>query len=565
MTPMIGSSSMGKQSSPGSRGTRLATLVAAALFTTVWFALLAQRSLFDPDEGRYAEIPREMAAGGDWVVPHLDGLVYLEKPPLQYWLSALTYRAFGPNEFTARLCTGLAGYASLGLVFFTALRLWGRRAACRAVLLCMASTLFVLLAHQLTLDMLLTACLTACLTCYLMAESQVTASREASRRGRLWLLGCWAAMALAVLAKGLIGLLIPGSTLLIYALWQRDFGVLRRLNLRAGLPLFALIGAPWFIAAARANRAFLDFFFVREHFQRYFTPIEHRTEPWWFFVPVLTVGILPWLPQAARAMALPLRAPAAHYAFEPARVLYAWCAFVLIFFSISHSKLIPYILPAVPALALLCAAPTTARVMRRELILGGVLSLGSCLGVLAYIGGLWTTSAGRQLEVQSAPMLRVTALLLFAAAMGCFELLRRKRPEASLAALCVGWFLAIASLLVAAGTVQGSFSSKDAAVELRRLANPSSPVFSVQTYEQSFTFYLGREIVLVDYRGELSLGLSQRPEGGIASLAQFSSRWRSLTDGYALMPPDTRDRLLGQGLPLRELARFPHEVLVSRR
>src|SRR6202051_1337099 len=115
-------------------------LGAAALFCTVlWFALLAQRPLYDPDEGRYAEIPREMLSGGGWVIPHLNALVYLEKPPLQYWLTPAPFRG----------------------------RLWGVHAGVRALLFTSASSLFVLLGHQLTLDMLLSFCLTACLSCFL--------------------------------------------------------------------------------------------------------------------------------------------------------------------------------------------------------------------------------------------------------------------------------------------------------------------------------------------------------------------------------------------------------------
>src|ERR1700674_1994721 len=148
-------------------------LGAAAVFCTVlWFALLAERPLFDPDEGRYAEIPREMLSGSDWVIPHLNALVYLEKPPLQYWLTALAFRAVGENEFTARLCTGLAGYLSLATVFLVGRKLWGFEAGVRALLFTSASTLFVLLGHQLTLDMLLSFCLTAALGAFLMAQSR---------------------------------------------------------------------------------------------------------------------------------------------------------------------------------------------------------------------------------------------------------------------------------------------------------------------------------------------------------------------------------------------------------
>src|SRR3984893_15808535 len=121
------------KSTRGPRYLRPALLALAVLtFTMLWFALLAQRPLYDPDEGRYAEIPREMLAGGDWVIPHLNALVYLEKPPLQYWLTALAFRAFGESEFAARLCTGLAGYLSLATVFFLGRKLWGVDAGVRA-------------------------------------------------------------------------------------------------------------------------------------------------------------------------------------------------------------------------------------------------------------------------------------------------------------------------------------------------------------------------------------------------------------------------------------------------
>jgi len=212
--------------------------VAAVGFTGLWFALLAHRPLFDPDEGRYAEIPREMLGGLGWVIPHLNGLVYLEKPPRQYWLTAFIFRCFGEGEFAARLVPGIAGYLSLAMVYFLARRLWGIDAGIKALCFTAASSLFVLLGHQLTLDMLLSSELLAALSCFLMAQEAEVAGRR-----RIWMLGCWAAMALATLTKGLIGVVIPAATLAAYTLWQRDSGVLRQLCLRRGLPLFAAIAA----------------------------------------------------------------------------------------------------------------------------------------------------------------------------------------------------------------------------------------------------------------------------------------------------------------------------------
>src|ERR1700690_2397782 len=133
------------------RGRLLAA--AALLFTVLWFVLLAGRPLYDPDEGRYAEIPREMLVGGDWIIPHLAGLNSLEKPPLQYWATALLYAGFGEAEWSARLYTGITGYLSLLLVFAIARRLWGFQSGLKALLLAAGSILFLLLGHQLTLDM----------------------------------------------------------------------------------------------------------------------------------------------------------------------------------------------------------------------------------------------------------------------------------------------------------------------------------------------------------------------------------------------------------------------------
>jgi 4-amino-4-deoxy-L-arabinose transferase-like glycosyltransferase len=538
-------------------------LCAAAMMGTVlWFALLAERPLFDPDEGRYAEIPREMLSGGDWVIPHLNALVYLEKPPLQYWLTALSFRAFGENEFAARLCTGLAGYLSLATVFLLGRKLWGFDAGVRALLFTSASTLFVLLGHQLTLDMLLSFCSTAALGAFLMAQS---------RRGeswRAWMLGCWAAMALAMLTKGLIGVLIPAATSCVYVLWQRDWTLLRRLNLRWGLPLFMAIAAPWFVLAARANPQFLKFFFVREHFQRFLTPIEHRTQPWWFFAPVLVVGIMPWLPQAARALAVPFAERAPRGQFDAARLLWIWSVFVLIFFSCSDSKLIPYILPAVPALALLCAS-RTAGDSRGSLLAGALLSLASCAGVLVYVSGRWGSIDARALLLLIRPTLVWTCVLLAVGALASVACVLRGRPLAALASLCVSWFLGSGTILVAANAAQALFSAKDMAAALRlrpAAADPArAPIFAVQAYQQSLVFYLQRPVILVDYRDEFDLGLTLDPERGIATLPKFAEAWQSMSQGFAIMRPDTRDELSERGLAMHEIARFPDRVIISRR
>jgi 4-amino-4-deoxy-L-arabinose transferase-like glycosyltransferase len=345
--------------------------------------------------------------------------------------------------------------------------------------------------------------------------------------------------------------------------------LLRRLNLRWGLPLFTAIAAPWFVSAARANPQFLKFFFVREHLQRFLTPIEHRTQPWWFFVPVLVVAIMPWLPQAARAWVSPFTERAPRGQFDAARLLWIWCVFVLVFFSCSDSKLIPYILPAIPALALLSAS-REASVARGSLLAGALLSLASCIALSAYASGRWSaTLETRELLLLIRPMLIWTCILLAAGALIPAVCVLRGRPLAALASLCVSWFLASGTILVAGNAAQTRFSAKEVARALRLQAGVAGvarvPIFAVQSYQQSLVFYLQRPVILVDYRDEFDLGLTQNPDRGIATLRQFAEVWLHLSQGFAVMPPSARDRLSALGVPIHEIAHFPDRVILSRR
>jgi 4-amino-4-deoxy-L-arabinose transferase-like glycosyltransferase len=541
-------------------GSRMAwACLSCVCVSVLWFLMLGNRPLFDPDEGRYAEIPREMLEHGDWVIPHLDGLVYLEKPPLQYWLTAFGFQFFGESDGVARLVPGIAGYLSLFVLYFLGRRLWGAEAGLKAVLLAGASLLFVLLGHQLTLDMLLCFWLLTSLGCFVVAQLV----REDACRCRRWMLGCWAGMAFAVLTKGLIGILIPAASLTFYALWQKDWRTLATLHVRWGLPLLVALAAPWFVLAARANPQFLEFFFIREHFLRFLTPVEQRSEAWWFFIPVVALGILPWLPLAGRALVSTWRRSEPAGRFDPARLLWVWCVFIFIFFSASNAKLITYVLPLVPTLALLSARPSLHEAA--SIRVGAVLSLAASVGIMIYASGMWSSPFGVMLARQMLFGLRLTAGVLAVAAISSLVLLRRSCALRALSALCVGWFLAAAGLLIAAGEVQRVFSGREAAQLLKAVVPPDSPIYSVQYYEQSLPFYLRRTVVLVDYRDEFALGLDATPQAGIANLDQFAERWRNSSDGYAIMRLQTYELLEARGLAMHELARVRRSVIVSRR
>jgi 4-amino-4-deoxy-L-arabinose transferase-like glycosyltransferase len=261
-------------------------LVAVAL---IWFANLEYRTLIKPDEGRYAEIPREMVASGDWVTPRLNELKYFEKPPLQYWATAAAYTLFGEHQWTSRLWTGLTGFAGILLVWFAGLRLFGREAAGYAALLLSSSLLYVLMGHINTLDMGVTFFLTLGIVGLLLGQAQADRKKQ-----RNWMMLAWAGLALAVLSKGLMGLVLPGAALFIYCVVQRDFGVLKRMHWLPGLAVFFVITVPWFVLVMKANPEFFERFFIYEHYTRFTTKDLGRYQPWYYFIPILLAGALPW-------------------------------------------------------------------------------------------------------------------------------------------------------------------------------------------------------------------------------------------------------------------------------
>jgi 4-amino-4-deoxy-L-arabinose transferase-like glycosyltransferase len=586
------------------RRDRVACAGLAGLVAAVWLALLPVRPLFNPDEGRYAEIPREMLASGDFIIPHLDGLDYIEKPPLQYWVTALLYRVLGQGAFAARLCTALAALGCLLVVFGVAGRFWGRAQAWRAGAVLASLALFPLLGQLLTLDMSLCFCMTLALAAFLHAQ------RAPPAVARGWMLLAWAATAGGVLTKGLVAALIPAAVLALYTLLARDAAPWRRLNVRQGLPVFALLCVPWFWLAARRLPGFLEFFFVREHFARYLTPIADRREPAWFFAAVLLAGTLPWTLAVLRVVWSGWRRRMPAGEFDATVFLWVWVVFVLGFFSVSDSKLIPYVLPAWPALALLMAAsPAEAwrRDLQRAALIMLLLAAVMAAGALYLRGGLPPSDRREYFAALSGPLWGVGAVLGAAGAV-TLALLRRDAPatvigtaalgrressaaaigtaalggrdppataalggvalrgtESSAAAVVLGagGCLGVLLLMRAAALVAPIYSGAGLAAAIP-IPERSAPIYSVATYDQTLPFYLSRTVRLVAYRGELDFGLRWAPPGTELSVDEFVLRWTQGGRAFAVMESDMFEQLQRRGMPMRIVARDVQHILVER-
>ena len=545
-------------SASGAGARRSTTAVAIAFgFALSWFALLGVRPLFNPDEGRYAEIPREMLATGNWLVPRLNDLVYIEKPPLQYWATAVSFELFGVDVWAARLYPGLCGLLAVLVTAALARRLWGGETAWRAGIMLASTFGMIVLSQQLTLDMSLTFFTTLTLASFCVAQEARTG--EASRRH--WMLLAWASAAGAFLTKGLVALVLPGLTLLTYSLLYRHWRLWRRLSIPTGLALFGLITVPWCVLMQRHVPQFFDFFFIREHFQRFLTRIEDRYEPMWFFVPVLAIGCLPWILPAGRAFASAWRIEKGATTFAPRAFLWVWCVVIFVFFSLSDAKLVPYILPLLPALVLLMAS-APAEQLRRDL-------RRTCLGVIA--AGLMLVAAAAILphllhDPARAPYF--AGLQLPLVAMGLVALggglIARGRAEPT-PTLGVTGYVCVVILLIGARCVAPIYSDAALAEQISHAIMPGTPIYAVRTYDQTLPFYLGQTMTLVETRGELDFGLRFEPEKGLPSLEAFAARWRNEPDAFALMESDTYALLLEQRLPMVVRAASPGRLIVSRR
>src|SRR5665647_433260 len=316
------------------------------VFGTAFFQFLGKFPLMEPDEGRYSEIPREMLESGDFVTPMLNYVKYFEKPPLHYWLNALSISIFGENEFATRFPGALSGLLTVLFTYHVGRKLFGRRAGLMAALILGSSTGFLVQGRMNLTDMTLTFCMTVSIGCFLLA------SRPDERNKNCYYYMFYLFAALAVLAKGLIGLVLPGGIIVLYMFSCRRWSLLKEMKLLPGILLFLAVAAPWFVLVSLRNPEFAQFFFIHEHFQRFLSKVHGRYQPIWFFIPILLLTMLPWsffVPQAV------IRAWRERKEKGGDLLVYLilWACFIFLFFSKSNSKLIPYILPVFPPLALL--------------------------------------------------------------------------------------------------------------------------------------------------------------------------------------------------------------------
>lgn len=341
----------GTRDAPEGAGGALANAAVAVAVVLAFCTLLGTWPLFDPDEGRNALISLEMARSGDYLLPTLAGLPFLDKPFLYFAAAAASIRWLGPDELAARLPSAVFALGIVGMVFCEARRKFGAAPARVAALACASMPLFLVFARIAILD----SCLSFFVVAAILSFERCVEAHGGERpaRFRAWNVAAWAAIALGVLVKGPVALLVPLLVVVPYAAWLRRS---RAVWWPGGPLLLVAVLVPWLAALEHRAPGFLRYALVTETFARIATNRLHRTEPFWYFVPFVVVAAFPWSWLALSGM----RGAVARSRESPETrrtlvFLALWFLVPLIFFSVVRSKRPQYLVPLLPALALMVA------------------------------------------------------------------------------------------------------------------------------------------------------------------------------------------------------------------
>lgn len=487
---------------------KLFGLAAAALL--LFFYGTASMPLWSTDEGRHAEIGREMLETGNYVIPQYQYVDYLEKPVFAFALTALSYRLAGVNELGARLVSILSALFGILLLYFFSRRLFNPGAAFFSAMMLMTTVGYVLVGRFAVIDMLMTFLLSASLFCLMAGYFEKKSG---------WYLLSYFLMGLSVVTKGLIGVLLPGLIMGLFLLFRRDLKEILKMHVLPGILIVAVIVLPWWIAATKQKPEFFQVFILEHHFGRFATKQFGRTKPFWFFAPVLLGACFPWsffLPSAVKNVFQSKGEERDKLFF-----LFLWAAVIFVFFSIPKSKLPYYLLPLSMPVALLSAvlfqkSAETLQSDRWLKISWQVLRVLGFLGLPAAAIAFFLRIKDPSFQALR-PLLFAAGGLLTAGLLGSSALFCRGKIQAGITALSAMVFAAM--LLTASGMqkITPIQSAYDEAQIILKERKPGDQVV-LQASPDDFsdlTFYLKqRPIIAGSDRGTLAReSMQSDPEG----------------------------------------------------
>jgi 4-amino-4-deoxy-L-arabinose transferase-like glycosyltransferase len=481
----------------------------------LYICLLPFMPLIEQDESRYSAIPSEMNRTGDYVTPRLTHVVYLEKPPLAYWATAFFFRLFGENAFASRLFSALCAWGCILLAWRMGTFLDGEKAGLYSAGV-LATCLFQGAIGRTNILDMPCAFFIASAT---WAGYRFFARKDASRLWRYLLyLGC----GLAFLTKGLIGIVFPMAILFLWLSVQRRWRDIPSLFSPVGLALFLAVVLPWILLVQKANPDFLWFFFVREHLLRYTTTVHGRYHTFLTYVPVLLLGTLPWSAFLVPALRRNPEGLRTFLRVDGNRFLLVWTAFVFLFFSVSSSKLVPYVAPLFPAVAVLLGR-LFSRVETSGLQgadprwaadrLPVVVQASLFIALLVMPPFIEGVRFGKALTIMPLPgwwavvLVPALAQALLVFLPGPVE---KRFPGKGFLATCLLSALFLGSMIFPASRLLTPYKSAwPIAQAIRDRVPPGQEVSQFRIDLYGIEFYTGIRTPLVDARGELLFGIQK--------------------------------------------------------
>jgi 4-amino-4-deoxy-L-arabinose transferase-like glycosyltransferase len=478
------------------------------------FAHLGAVGLVGPDEPRYAWIARAMATTGDWVTPKLYGEPWFEKPVLYYWAAGAGFLLHLPAEWAARLPSALAALAAAIAIGLLGRKFYGNESSVQLTTAALAPLVFsssiaaIGFARGATPDMLFSATLALAMAAaahVLQARGSLRSAvgTPKGREGQRFALGLFGLfLGLAVLAKGPAGVVLAAGAMGLWAMTTKRWRSAFHLAHPVALASFCVIALPWYVLCALRNPEFLRVFIFQHNFERYLTPLFQHRQPFWFFVPITLLAILPWTA---------LLWPAAKCAFKmwqgktfdqsPSFFFGCWAIFPVVFFSFSESKLPGYILPAVPALALLLSAalaradgvktPNEFRLAAGSGMAIGLTWIGLGCGVLLWMKRLTPAMRG---DLETTLLIAAGLAILGGLAVASSGIIRKRIPVILIVALSVlGVEIAGTRILP---SLDPYISARWHAQFVRNDVHPER-IFCYQlprAWTYGLAFYLGREL-----------------------------------------------------------------------
>lgn len=472
----------------------------------LYLAHLGAYHLMDPDEGRYNQIPREMILSGDFITPHLNGVEYFEKPIFQYWFTAIMMKIFGFGEFTGRILPALSGIGCVALAGFLGTMMYSKKVGLLASAILATSCLNLVVSSINILDMALTLFMTACMVFFYAFE------RTEKKK---WLIAFYIAMGFGVLTKGLVAIILPFGILFWYVIFTKRPRLFLKLFYLPGILAFLIVTVPWFYLVCQANHDFFYFFFIREHFLRFTTKMHDRFQPWWFFMPFVIIGMLPWtgfLVSLFNKRGVIRQTTSERNRFDIIYLL-LWFFIIFIFYSISDSKLVPYIMPCWMPLAILIAASikrfeVTNSWLSHSFFINSFLSLAFVFALVGYV----LSSNYLTIDEFIAEGGLLTASLFIGTIASIFVWLKTKRFRCTVSVLCIMGFFFGLGLHDVQEQVHNNQSAYYVSQKINELQPQDALIVNYGDFYHGVPYYTNQRVALADFKGELEFG-STHPSG----------------------------------------------------